>query len=88
MSRRYCRAFSWMILCVSAFSLPGCGFDRIQPALPNAFEDFTFEELEAIQDDERLTDTEKRQAIRDAIDAPLTPEGDRLVEFLLTFPVP
>lgn len=65
----------------------GCGFDRIQPLLPDAL-GITFEELEMIQNDTSLTDDEKRDMIREAIGAPETEEGDRLVNFLLTFNVP
>lgn len=66
----------------------GCGFERIQPALPNAFPDFDFEDLRAIQRDERLTLDERREAVRTAIGAPMTPEGDRLVNYLLSFTIP
>lgn len=71
-----------------ATMLNGCGFERLQPDLPNLVEGLTLAQLEDIQDDERLTDDEKRQAIRDAIDAPATDAGDRLVEFLFTLNVP
>lgn len=68
--------------------LTGCGFERFLPVLPDQVEDFSLADLEAIQDDERLTDNEKREQIRTAIDAPMTAEGDRLVEFLFTLNVP
>lgn len=66
----------------------GCGFNRLEPALPDAIPGFSLRELELIQDDSSLTDDEKRQAIRDAVGAPEDEAGDRLVEFLLTFNVP
>ncbi|HPF40030.1 MAG TPA: hypothetical protein P5081_03785 [Phycisphaerae bacterium] len=66
----------------------GCGFERFAPVLPDQIQEFTLADLEAIQNDERLTDDEKRDQIRTAIDAPATVEGDRLVEFLFTLNVP
>ena len=66
----------------------GCGVSLLEPPLPDLVEGLTLSELEAIQDDPRLTDDEKRQAIRDAIGAPETDAGDRLVEFLLNLNVP
>lgn len=68
--------------------LSGCGFERFEPVLPDQIEGFSLADLEAIQDDERLTDDERRDRIRMAIGAPNTAEGDRLVEFLLTLNVP
>jgi hypothetical protein len=65
-----------------------CGFERIAAPLPDLVEGLSLAELEAIQDDERLTDDEKRQAIRDAVEAPEDESGDRLVEFLFNFVVP
>jgi hypothetical protein len=80
------------LFCLALFLVPtmnsGCGFDRIQPTPPETIDNFNFEDLSAIQDDETLTTVQKQQAIRDAVNAPLTPEGDRLVNFLLTFPTP
>ena len=67
--------------------LAGCGFERIQPSLPD-LSALTLERLEEIQDDERLTTAEKREAIRDEAGIPDTVEGDRLVDFLLAFNVP
>lgn len=66
----------------------GCGFERFAPVLPDQIEGISLKDLEAIQNDERLTDNEKREQIRTAIDAPMTVEGDRLVEFLFTLNVP
>jgi len=68
--------------------LPGCGFDRLDPTLPAEVAGFTLADLDDIQNDERLTADEKREQIRAAVGAPDTDEGDRLVEFLLTFNVP
>lgn len=73
---------------LAATMLLGCGFDRTRLPLPDEVEGLTLDQLEDIQQDERLTADEKRQAIRDAIGAPATVDGDRLVEFLLTFNVP
>jgi hypothetical protein len=66
----------------------GCGFDRLEPTLPDAVAGFTLADLEDIQDDERLTDDEKRELIREAVGAPDDESGDRLVEFLLDLNVP
>ncbi len=77
-------------LCTSLLgtSLTGCGFDRLQATLPAAVQGFTLSDLEDIQNDERLTDDEKKEQIREAVDAPDDESGDRLVDFLLTFDVP
>lgn len=77
-------SFSVLLMAMQA----GCGFERLQPALPDLVEGLSLEELGKIQVDERLTDDEKREAIRTAADIPNTDEGDRLVEFLFTFVVP
>ncbi len=67
----------------------GCGFDRLQQeTLPNQVTGFSLQDLKDIQDDERLTDDEKREAIRTAVGAPQDSSGDRFVEFLLTMNVP
>jgi hypothetical protein len=66
----------------------GCGFDRIQPPLPDAIPDFSLDDLGTIQNDDALTDDEKREAIRVAVGAPDDEAGDRLVEFLFTLNVP
>ena len=66
----------------------GCGFERFQPVLPDGIAGFSLADLESIQDDERLTDDEKREQIRTAVNAPMTVEGDRLVQFLFTLNVP
>ena len=55
---------------------------------PEVTAGLTLAELEQIQNDERLTNDEKLQQIREAIDAPETDSGDRLVNFLLNFNVP
>lgn len=82
------RASIASLLFAFVIAATGCGFERLQPTLPDAVAGFTLADLEDIQNDERLTDDEKRAAIRAAIDAPDTPEGDRLVEFLLDLNVP
>lgn len=80
------------IFCCNLFLMAsmqsGCGFERFQPVLPDQIAGFSLASLESIQDDERLTDDEKREQIRTAINAPMTVEGDRLVEFLFTLNVP
>jgi hypothetical protein len=86
------QTLQWVLLVsvwvISVAFLGGCGFERLEPPLPDVVAGFSLADLEDIQDDERLTDDEKRDAIREAIDAPDTEEGDRLVEFLLDFNVP
>ncbi len=66
----------------------GCGITGLEPEAPNAIAGFTLADLEIIQDDERLTNDEKEDLIRDAINAPDTDSGDRLVAFLLSLNVP
>jgi hypothetical protein len=81
-----------LVCCLSALvfgiTSVGCGFERLDGALPAAVAGFSLSDLEDIQDDERLTDDEKRDRIREAVGAPDNDSGDRLVEFLLTFNVP
>lgn len=74
-----------VVLCLQA----GCGFDRLQGPLPAApTTGFNLEDLKAIQDDTALTDDERRDLIREGVQAPEDESGDRLVEFLLNFDVP
>jgi hypothetical protein len=65
----------------------GCGLNALQPTLPDAVVGFSLADLKAIQDDERLTDDEKKEQIRQAVGAPDDADGDRLVEFLFGFTV-
>jgi len=87
---RYPRTRLLICLCALVLSVlwAGCGFDRLQAPLPAAAQGLTLPDLKDIQDDERLTDDEKREAIREAVGAPDSEDGDRLVGFLLTFDVP
>ncbi len=64
----------------------GCG-TAVQP-LPAAIAGFSLQSLQDIQNDERLTDDERRQRIRDLVGAPNDDAGDRLVDFLLNVNVP
>ena len=83
------RLLSW--LCALALGLyvgSGCGFERLHATLPAAIPGFTFADLKLIQDDTTLTTDEKRERIREAINAPDDDDGDRLVEFLLNFELP
>lgn len=66
----------------------GCGFNALDPTLPDAVAGFSLADLKAIQDDERLTDDEKQEQIREAVGAPDDADGDRLVDFLFNFDVP
>jgi hypothetical protein len=71
------------VVCLAAAALVGCGAIPVTP-MPNALPNLTAERLGEIQADERLTDDEKRQLIRDEAQIPNDASGDRLVEFLLT----
>lgn len=81
-----------VLYCFAAFVLlslgTGCGTIGLEPEAANAVAGFTLEDLETIQDDERLTNDEKEDLIRDAVNAPDTDSGDRLVAFLLGLNVP
>ncbi|MFQ5411829.1 MAG: hypothetical protein ACE5EC_06010 [Phycisphaerae bacterium] len=65
-----------------------CGFERLEPELPDLVAGLTLTRLGEIQNDERLTVDERRALIREAIGAPETASGDRLVDFLLNLTVP
>ena len=84
------RTRRWRILAmpmlVGSLFFSGCGL--IAQPLPDATRNLDLATLEEIQDDERLTDDERRERIRELAEAPNTDAGDRLVEFLLTFNVP
>ncbi len=89
MSTRSYFSFSLMTVGLAAWLCAGCGFERLQQAtLPNQLTGITLPELKDIQEDERLTDAEKREAIRTAIGAPMDSSGDRLVDFLFNLTVP
>ena len=74
------------LLSIGSLTVSGCGV-LTQP-LPAATRNFTLTALAEIQSDERLTDDQRRDRIRELVGAPDSDEGDRLVEFLLTFNVP
>lgn len=63
--------------------LGGCTPTVFDPPLTSTIAGLDLTSLKEIQEDERLTTDEKREQIRTAIGAPNTPEGDRLVDFLL-----
>ncbi len=86
-SRMILNRLTAMSLGLSAI-LGGCTPSAFDPALTSTIEGLDLEGLKAIQEDERLTEDEKREEIRTAISAPDTPEGDRLVEFLLDLNIP
>ncbi|HKQ47799.1 MAG TPA: hypothetical protein VJZ71_07005 [Phycisphaerae bacterium] len=85
-----CRLRTYLILALVTIGLGcGCGFDRLQQqTLPDEVTGLTLEQLEDIQDDETLTDDEKKEEIRTAIGAPEDSSGDRLVDFLFNLNVP
>lgn len=68
--------------------LGGCTPTVFDPPLTSTIDGLDLTSLKAIQEDERLTTDEKREQIRTAIGAPNTPEGDRLVDFLLDLNIP
>ena len=67
--------------------LMACGVEGLLLVPPNLVAGLPLADLEAIQDDERLTVDQQRERIREATGAPVTEAGDRLVEFLLNFNV-
>ncbi|MBI5765305.1 MAG: hypothetical protein HZA51_17475 [Planctomycetes bacterium] len=66
----------------------GCTPTVFDPPLTSTIAGLDLAGLKEIQEDERLTTDEKREQIRTAIGAPNTPEGDRLVNFLLDLNIP
>jgi hypothetical protein len=82
------RALACVSITLLGLIISGCGFERLQPTLPDAIPGFTFQDLKSIQDDSSLTTDEKRERIREATGAPDDENGDRLVDFLLNFQVP
>ena len=68
--------------------LGGCTPSAFDPPLTSTIAGLDLTSLKAIQEDERLTPDEKREQVRTAIGAPNTPEGDRLVNFLLDLNIP
>ncbi len=75
-------AAAWALV----LGISGCGV--IEQPLPAITPGFNLEMLAEIQDDERLTDDERRERIRELVGAPMDDSGDRLVEFLLNFNLP
>jgi hypothetical protein len=89
---RLVRFFIGMALVVGVAGwTTGCGALSVGlpvPVFPDTLQNFNLQQLKEIQQDTTLTADEKRQKIRDATGAPNTPEGDRLVNFLLNFTQP
>jgi hypothetical protein len=79
------RIFSLALLLLATMTgVSGCTPSAFAPTLSSTIPGLDLDRLREIQLDERLTTTEKREAIRTAAGAPNSPEGDRLVDFLLT----
>lgn len=82
-----------MLPVVAGLLITGCqavaliSGDPIAFPLPNA-PGFTLENLRDIQRDPTLTNDEKLAAIREAINEPDTPEGNRIAQFLLNLFIP
>lgn len=72
--------------CALVVGISGCGI--IQQPIPMITPGFSLEILGEIQDDERLTDDERRERIRELVGAPMDDSGDRLVELLLNLNIP
>ena len=70
-----------------ALAAASCG-PQVVPNLPNTESGLSLSDLDELQSDERLTDDQRRDLIRQAIGAPNNDAGDRLVEFLLNANVP
>lgn len=68
--------------------LMGCGVEDLLTVPPNLVAGLPLSDLDDIQNDERLTADQQREQIRQAVGAPETAAGDRLVQFLLNFNVP
>lgn len=79
----YCFCF-----CLLGSMLMGCGVDGLLLVPPNLATGLSLSDLGDIQDDERLTADQQREQIRQAVGAPETAAGDRLVQFLLNLNVP
>lgn len=75
-------------LCLLGSMLLACGVEGLLLTPPNLVVGLPLSDLEDIQNDERLTADQQREQIRQAIGAPVTAAGDRLVQFLLNFNVP
>ena len=69
---------------ILGLSITACELTRFDPPLTSTIGGLTMEQLRLIQQDERLTDDEKRQQIREAIGVENTAEGNRVAEFLRT----
>jgi hypothetical protein len=80
--------FFQVALAVIALAGPACSLRTFDPTLTATIDGLTLESLKEIQDDQTLTDDEKRIKIREAIGAPDTVETDRLVDFLLGLNIP
>lgn len=72
----------------AAVAAGGSGCESLPNPVPAANTDLTLARLDEIQNDERLTDEEKEQMVRDLVGAGNDEAGDRLVTFLLNFNVP
>lgn len=75
-------------LCLLGSMLMGCGVEDLLTVPPNLVAGLPLSTLDDIQNDERLTADQQREQIRQAVGAPVTAAGDRLVQFLLNFNVP
>ncbi|MEK6644531.1 MAG: hypothetical protein AABZ08_11545 [Planctomycetota bacterium] len=83
------RTFSLAMLLSATIAVgSGCTPSAFAPTLSSTIPGLDLDRLREIQVDERLTNDEKREAIRTAAGAPNTPEGDRLVDFLLALNIP
>jgi len=75
------------ILGAASLALAGCGTTVLSAPLPAA-PGLNLEQLRDIQRDPTLTADQKRAAIREAINVPDTPGGNRIANFLLNLFIP
>lgn len=89
MPPRRCRHPVRAFLLASALAwATGCGFPRIELPIPAEIPNATLEAIREIQNDPTLTLMEQQEAIRELVGAPMTPEGDLLVNLLLNLNIP
>jgi hypothetical protein len=86
-SRRLLPVAAGLLLFAGCQTIGLISGDPIAYPLPNA-PGLTLEQLRDIQRDPTTTTDEKRALIREAINVPDTPEGNRVADFLLNLFIP
>jgi len=82
------RCFFCCCLGLVGSMVTACGVESLIMTPSGLVAGLSLSDLRDIQNDERLTPDQQREQIRQAIGAPETAAGDRLVQFLLNFNVP